>query len=43
LELGADIVLHSLTKFINGHADVVGGALITKNEDLYQKLRKTRQ
>jgi methionine-gamma-lyase len=41
LELGADIVLHSLTKFINGHADVVGGALITKNEDLYQKLRKT--
>lgn len=41
LELGADVVLHSLTKYINGHADVVGGALIAKNEELYQKLRKT--
>jgi len=41
LDLGADISLHSLTKFINGHADVVGGALIAKNEELYKKLRKT--
>lgn len=41
LDLGADIVLHSLTKFINGHADIVGGALITKNEELYKPLRKT--
>jgi len=41
LDLGADIVLHSLTKFINGHADVVGGALIAKEEELYKKLRKT--
>jgi len=41
LDLGADVVLHSLTKFINGHADVVGGALIAKDEDLYKKLRKT--
>lgn len=41
LDLGADIVLHSLTKYINGHADVVGGALVAKNEELYQKLRKT--
>ena len=40
LDLGADIVLHSLTKFINGHADIVGGALIAKDEDVYAKLRK---
>ena len=40
LDLGADIVLHSLTKFINGHADVVGGALIAKDTDVYAKLRK---
>jgi methionine-gamma-lyase len=41
LNLGADIVLHSLTKFINGHADIVGGALIVKDEQLYKKVRKT--
>jgi len=41
LDIGADIALHSLTKFINGHADIVGGALITKDQDLYYKLRKT--
>jgi len=41
LDLGADIALHSLTKFINGHADIVGGALIVKEEDLYKKVKKT--
>ena len=41
LDLGADIVLHSITKFINGHADVVGGALIAKDPDVYKKLRQT--
>lgn len=41
LELGADVVLHSLTKFINGHADIVGGAIIAKDETLYNILRKT--
>ena len=40
LDLGADIVLHSLTKFINGHADIVGGALIAKDQTVYAKLRK---
>ncbi len=40
LNLGADVVLHSLTKFINGHADIVGGALIVKQEELYKKVRK---
>ncbi len=39
LELGADIVLHSLTKFINGHADIVGGVVIAKDEAIYKKLR----
>ncbi len=41
LALGADIVLHSLTKFINGHADIVGGALILKDETHHKGLRKT--
>lgn len=41
LDLGAEVVLHSLTKFINGHADVVGGVLIAKDESLYKKLHKT--
>ncbi len=41
LDLGADIVLHSLTKFINGHADIVGGALIAKDFKLVSLLRKT--
>ncbi len=39
LELGADIVLHSVTKFINGHADVVGGVIVTKTEELYHRIR----
>jgi methionine-gamma-lyase len=41
LDLGADIVLHSLTKFINGHADIVGGAVIAKDPEVYTKLRKS--
>ncbi len=39
LDLGADIVLHSMTKFINGHADIVGGAVITKTKDLFDKIK----
>lgn len=38
LDLGADIVLHSMTKYINGHSDVVGGSLMLNNDDLYKKL-----
>ncbi|NMP17036.1 cystathionine gamma-synthase [Thalassotalea sp. Y01] len=34
LELGADIVIHSTTKFINGHSDIVGGAVVTKDPKL---------
>ena len=41
LELGADMVLHSVTKFINGHADVVGGIIVAKEMDIYKRLRKT--
>lgn len=39
LDLGADVVLHSMTKFINGHADVVAGMLVAKTEADYKKLR----
>jgi len=39
LDLGADIVLHSMTKFINGHADIVAGMIVAKKEDDYKKLR----
>jgi methionine-gamma-lyase len=39
LEFGADIVVHSLTKFLNGHSDVVGGVIVTKNEQLYRRIR----
>lgn len=39
LDLGADIVLHSATKYIGGHSDVVHGCLIVKDADLAQRLR----
>ncbi len=35
---GADIVLHSMTKFLNGHADVVAGMLVTKDDELHARL-----
>ncbi len=39
LDLGADIVLHSTTKYINGHSDVVGGVLVTRDTALAERLR----
>ena len=39
LALGADIVLHSTTKYLGGHSDVVGGALLTNDDDLHARLR----
>jgi len=39
LALGADIVCHSTTKYIGGHSDSIGGALITNDPDLYQRLK----
>ncbi len=38
LDLGVDIVIHSATKFIGGHSDVIGGAVITKSEQLAAKI-----
>lgn len=38
LDQGADIVLHSMTKFINGHSDVVGGAMMFNSDEILQKL-----
>ena len=38
LELGADIVVHSTTKYLGGHSDVVGGAVIVKDKELAEKL-----
>lgn len=38
LDLGADIVLHSLTKYINGHCDTLGGAVITRDSTIAEKI-----
>src|SRR6266699_4702969 len=39
LKLGADIVVHSTTKYINGHSDVIGGALVLNNEEAYESIK----
>ena len=39
LDLGADLVVHSTTKYLNGHSDVVGGVVIAASEDLAEELR----
>ncbi len=39
LELGADMVLHSTTKYLGGHSDVIGGAVATSNEAIMEQLR----
>lgn len=39
LDVGADIVLHSTTKYLGGHSDVVGGALVTRDPALHERLR----
>ncbi|TMD68374.1 MAG: cystathionine gamma-synthase [Chloroflexi bacterium] len=39
LKLGADIVVHSTTKYINGHSDVIGGALVLNNEEVYESIK----
>ena len=38
LDLGADMVMHSLTKYINGHSDVLGGAIMLNDSAQYEKL-----
>ena len=39
IHLGVDLVTHSTTKYLGGHADVLGGALITSRDDLHEKLK----
>ena len=38
LELGADVVLHSVTKYLGGHSDLIGGAIVTSDEALVERL-----
>ncbi|NJE26512.1 cystathionine gamma-synthase [Thermococcus sp. MV5] len=39
LDLGGDIVLHSVTKYLGGHSDVVGGAVMVNDDEIYEKLK----
>jgi len=39
LELGADIIVHSTTKYLGGHSDLVGGAVVLSDEGLYERLK----
>jgi len=39
LELGADFAVHSTTKYLGGHSDVVGGVVVTRSDDWYEQLR----
>ena len=39
LDFGIDIVLHSMTKFINGHADIVGGIVVAKDKTMFEELK----
>lgn len=43
LLLGADIVVHSTTKYINGHSDIIGGAVILNDKTLYEKILHTQK
>jgi cystathionine beta-lyase/cystathionine gamma-synthase len=42
LSLGADIVMHSATKYLGGHSDLIGGVLVTKDDELHQRLYYTQ-
>jgi cystathionine gamma-synthase len=39
LAMGADVVVHSATKYLGGHSDAVGGAVVTSNDELYERLK----
>ncbi|PKN28857.1 MAG: methionine gamma-lyase [Deltaproteobacteria bacterium HGW-Deltaproteobacteria-21] len=41
LDHGADIVIHSLTKYLNGHSDVIGGMIVSASQEIYKRIRKT--
>jgi cystathionine gamma-lyase len=42
LDWGIDIILHSTTKYINGHSDVIGGIIVTSNEKVHERIRYTQ-
>ncbi len=43
-ELGADIIIHATTKYLNGHSDVIGGVVISKNDDdFFKRIREVQQ
>lgn len=39
LDFGMDLVVHSMTKYLGGHSDVVGGAVVTSNDEYYEKIK----
>jgi cystathionine gamma-lyase len=39
LEFGANVIVHSTTKYLSGHSDIIGGAVITSDEDLYEQIK----
>ncbi|MEX0842739.1 MAG: aminotransferase class I/II-fold pyridoxal phosphate-dependent enzyme, partial [Gemmatimonadota bacterium] len=43
LALGADVVVHSTTKYLNGHSDVIGGALVVEDDELSERLHFVRK
>jgi cystathionine beta-lyase/cystathionine gamma-synthase len=43
LELGADVVVHSTTKYLNGHSDIIGGVVVTRDEGLAEEIRFVRK
>ncbi len=43
LELGADVVVHSMSKYLNGHSDVVAGAVVTRSAELSERVRFIQQ
>ena len=43
LELGADVAVHSTTKYLNGHSDIIGGAVIVRDDELAEEIRFVRK
>ena len=43
LELGADVVMHSTTKYLNGHSDIIGGMLVANDDALAEEIRFVRK
>jgi cystathionine gamma-lyase len=42
LEFGANVIVHSTTKYLSGHSDIIGGAVITSDDDLYEQIKFTQ-